>query len=84
VYVDDLMFIGKKPQAFFDSLKNEHGFKLKGVEKPSYHLGGDFFRDPDWIPAWGAQSYVDTTMKPCLDLNPRNILLHWPKMTIGA
>jgi hypothetical protein len=25
VYIDDLMFIGKKPQAFFDSLKNEHG-----------------------------------------------------------
>jgi Reverse transcriptase (RNA-dependent DNA polymerase) len=33
VYTDDLMFIGKKPQAFFDSLKNENGFKLKGVGK---------------------------------------------------
>ena len=31
VYVNDLMFIGKKPQAFFDSLKDEHGFKLKEV-----------------------------------------------------
>jgi hypothetical protein len=25
---------------------------------PSYHLGGDFFRDPDGTLAWGAQSYV--------------------------
>ena len=58
VYVDDLMFIGKEPQAFFDSLTNEHGFKLKGVGKPSYHLGGDFFRDSDGTLAWGAKSYV--------------------------
>ena len=58
VYVDDLMFIGKKPQEFFDSLKDEHGFNLKGVGTPSYHLGGDFFRDPDGTFAWGAQSYV--------------------------
>jgi Reverse transcriptase (RNA-dependent DNA polymerase) len=30
VYVEFLMFIGKKPPAFFDSLTTEHGFKLKG------------------------------------------------------
>jgi hypothetical protein len=51
VYVDDLMFIGKKPQAFF-----EHGFKLKGVGKPSYHQGRDFFCDSDGNLEWGAQS----------------------------
>jgi hypothetical protein len=59
VYVDDLMFIGKKPQAFFDSLTAEHGFKLKGLLKNSYHLGGDFFCDSDGTLAWGAQSYVE-------------------------
>ena len=59
VYVDDLMFIGKKTQDFFDSLKDEHGFKLKGVGKPSYHLGQDFFCDHDGSLAWGAQSYVE-------------------------
>jgi hypothetical protein len=56
VYVNDLIFIGKKPQAFFDTLQNEHGFKLKGVGNPSYHLRGDLFRDPDGTLAWGAQS----------------------------
>jgi hypothetical protein len=45
VYVNDLMFIGKKPQAFFDSLTTDHDFKLKGVGKTSYHLVGDFFCD---------------------------------------
>ena len=58
VYVDDLMCIGKDPQAFFDTLINEYNFKLKGVGPPSYHLGGDFFRDPDGTLAWGASSYV--------------------------
>jgi hypothetical protein len=39
-------------------LINEHGFQLKGISKPSYHLDGDFFRDPDGTLAWGSQSYV--------------------------
>ena len=43
----------------FDSLNYEHGFKLQGVGKPSYHLGGDFFHDPDGTLAWGALSYVE-------------------------
>jgi Reverse transcriptase (RNA-dependent DNA polymerase) len=59
VYVDDLMFIGKKPQAFFDSLTTEHSFKLKGIGKASYNLGGEFFCDSDGTLAWGAQLYVE-------------------------
>jgi hypothetical protein len=58
VFVDDLMFIGTNPQSFYDALLNKHGFKPKGVGIPSYHLGGDFFRDPDGTLAWGAQIYV--------------------------
>ena len=58
VYVDDLMCIGRNPQAFFDALINTYGFKLKGVGYPSYHLGGDFFRDSDGTLAWGTNSYV--------------------------
>jgi hypothetical protein len=58
VYVDDLMFIGKKPQAFFDSLTTEHGFKLKGVGKPSYHLGGGYFCDSDGTLAWRVQNVI--------------------------
>jgi Reverse transcriptase (RNA-dependent DNA polymerase) len=47
VYVNDLMFLSKKPQVFIDSLTTDHGLKSKGVGKPSYHLGGDFFCDSD-------------------------------------
>jgi hypothetical protein len=56
VHVADL--IGNNPHAFYDAMINEHVFQLKRVGKPSYHLGGDFFCDPDGTLAWGAQSYV--------------------------
>jgi hypothetical protein len=52
------MFIGREPQQFFDSPINEHGFKLKGVCTPTYHLGGDFYRDSDGTLAWVAHSYI--------------------------
>jgi hypothetical protein len=71
VYVDDLMFIGKKPQVFFDSLTTEHGFNLKGAEKPSYHLGRDFFCDSDGTLA---QSYVEKMLinyKTMFGSNPK-------------
>ena len=48
VYVDDLLAIMKDPKAFFAELQGpKYNYKLKGVGPPSYHLGGDFGRDPD-------------------------------------
>jgi Reverse transcriptase (RNA-dependent DNA polymerase) len=58
VYVDDIMYIGKQGRELFNALSNVYGFQLKGVGPPSYHLGGDFFRDPDGTLAWGASTYV--------------------------
>jgi hypothetical protein len=48
----------KEPQAFLDLLTSKHGYKLKGVGEPKYHLGGDFGRDPDGTLTWGAKSYI--------------------------
>ena len=62
VYVDDLMMISKNPQEFFDSLVNKYKYILKGVGPPSYHLGGDFGRDPDGTLYWGAQRYIEKLM----------------------
>ena len=58
VYVDDLMVIGKNPEVFMEALTTKYKYKLKGVGSPFYHLGGDFFRDPDGTLAWGASSYI--------------------------
>jgi hypothetical protein len=58
VYVDDLMVMMKDPQVFFNQLEEKYKYKLKGVGEPSYHLGGNFTRDPDGTLAWGAKSYI--------------------------
>jgi len=58
VYVDDIMMMGKNPEEFFTTLTEKYNYQLKGVSEPTYHLGGDFFRDPDGTLAWGASTYI--------------------------
>ena len=58
-WVDDLLVAMKNPQAFMDALQAPpHNYKLKGLSEPSYHLGGDFFRDPDGTLCYGAKTYI--------------------------
>jgi hypothetical protein len=57
VYVEDLMVMAKDTKALLDKLINVHKYKLKGVGKPTYHLGGDFFRDKDGTLGWGVSTY---------------------------
>ena len=45
------------PNRFFEELRNR-GYKLKGVGEITYHLGGDFYRNPDGTLAWGAKTYI--------------------------
>jgi hypothetical protein len=45
------------PHLFFDELK-QLGYKLKGEQDIQYHLGGDFFKDPDGTLCWGAKTYI--------------------------
>jgi hypothetical protein len=56
VYVDNLAVMMKDPSIFFAELKVRK-YKLKGVGEISYHLGGDFYCDPDGTLAWGAKTY---------------------------
>jgi hypothetical protein len=56
VYVDDLAVTMKDPSLFFAELKVQK-YKLKGVGEILYHLGGDFYRDPDGTLTWGANTY---------------------------
>jgi hypothetical protein len=62
VYVDNNMIICKAPLQFFDSLINEHGFKMKGVGTPKYHVGGDFYHDFNGTLVWGSHLYVLKTL----------------------
>ena len=59
VYVDDIFTALKNPQEFYDKIRQDPWkYKLKNVEEPKYHLGGDFFRDRDGTYCYGAQTYV--------------------------
>ncbi len=58
-WVDDLLVAMKNPKQFMDAFQAPpYNFKLKGVEEPKYHLGGDFFRDSDGVLCYGAQTYI--------------------------
>jgi hypothetical protein len=64
VYVDDLAVMMKDPNAFFEELR-QRKHKLKGVGDVSYHLGGDFHRDPDGALAWGAKTHCKRIVNQC-------------------
>eukprot|EP00977_Amphora_coffeiformis_P023324 scaffold13003_cov122-Amphora_coffeaeformis.AAC.5 len=58
-YVDDLLVAMKEPSTFMDALQSDpYNYKLKGVGPPRYHLGGDFFKDPDGTLCYGCQTYI--------------------------
>ena len=49
----------KNPKEFYDALRGEPWkYKLKNVEEPKYHLGGDFFRDKDKTLCYGSKTYI--------------------------
>jgi hypothetical protein len=65
VYVDDLTCVMKNPKLFFQELRSQ-GYKLKGAGEITYHLGGDFFRDPDCtLACWGAKTYIKCIVNQC-------------------
>jgi hypothetical protein len=47
VYDDDLSIAMKDPKELINIIESVHGFKTKGSELISVHLGMDFFRDDD-------------------------------------
>ena len=59
VYVDDIIVAMKNAQEFFDELQGPYvGFKMKGIGKPNYHLGADFYRDEDGTLCYSSQTYA--------------------------
>ena len=59
MYVDDIFTALKNPKEFYERIQGPPWkYKLKNVEEPKYHLGGDFFRDSDGTYCYGAQTYV--------------------------
>jgi len=47
VYVNDLCIVACDPKAIVDELIQKHSYKLKGAGPLEFHLGCDFFCNPD-------------------------------------
>ena len=59
VYVDDIIVALKEAQGFFEALQGPNvGFVMKGIGKPTYHLGTDFFHDDNGTLCLGSQTYL--------------------------
>jgi hypothetical protein len=58
LYVDDLAVMAENPSDIFQMLRDVGKYKLREEEGISYHIGGDFFRDPDGTLCYGAKTYI--------------------------
>ena len=66
VYVDDLIVAAANPQQIFETLKETYSLRLKGVEPLRYHLGCNFFRDPDGTLCQSARTNYGNTQSVIL------------------
>ena len=59
VYVDDLCIAPKSPSAIIQNFKSKYHLKVKGDGKLTYHLGADYFEDPDGTFVSQPKKYID-------------------------
>ena len=59
VYVDALYIAAESPSAIIQIFKSKYHLKLKGDDKLTYHLGADYFEDPDGTFVSQPKKYID-------------------------
>ena len=59
VYVDDLCIAAESPSAIIQIFKSNYHLKVKGYGKLTYHLGADYFEDPDATFVSQPKKYID-------------------------
>ena len=62
VYVDDLAIAMIDSERFVKELKENYGYKLKGIGPLSYHLGCDFLRSKGGTLMYGPRKYIEKTL----------------------
>ena len=58
-YIDDLCIAAESPSTIIDILKTKYHLKVKGDGKLTYHLGADYFEDPDGTYVSQPKKYID-------------------------
>ena len=59
VYVDDLCIAVESPSDIFQNFKTKYHLKVKGDGKLNYHLGADYFEDPEGTFVSQPRKYTD-------------------------
>ena len=59
VYVDDLCIAAESPISIIQLFKTKYHLKVKGDGKLTYHLGTDYFEDPDGTFVSQPRKYID-------------------------
>ena len=59
VYVDDLCTAAQSPSTIIQIFKSKYHLKVKGDGKLTYHLGADYFEDPDGTFVGQPKKYID-------------------------
>ena len=59
VYVDDLCIEAESPSAIIQIVRTKYHLKVKGDGKFNYHLGADYFEDPDGTSVSQTKKYID-------------------------
>ena len=59
VNVDDLCIAAESPSAIIQIFKSKYHLKVKGDGKLTYHLGADYFEDPDGTFVSQPKKYID-------------------------
>ena len=59
VYVDDLCIASESPSPIIQIFKSKYHLKVKGDGKLTYHLGADYFEDPEGTFVSQPKKYID-------------------------
>ena len=59
VYVDDLCIAAESPNGIIQIFKSKYHLKVKGDGKLTYHLGANYFEDPDGTFVSQPKKYID-------------------------
>ena len=59
VYVDDLCIVAKDPKEIINNIKSKYKLKVKEDGPLSYHLGADYYQDPDGTMVSQPKKYIE-------------------------
>ena len=63
MYVDDLCIAAQDPKEIINILKSKYKLKVKGDGALTYHLGSDYYEDPDRTMVSQPKNYIEKLKK---------------------